>query len=93
MSPKKFQKYFKGSSDRIIELQNNDGSIPWCKNGVFDAWNHLESLMALNTLGFRKEVELGFTVAFAYTTYLTVVFFELKCGFYIERHCNTSKGK
>jgi len=61
MSPKKFQKYFKGSSDRIIELQNNDGSIPWFKNGVFDAWNHLESLMALNTLGFRKEVEFGFT--------------------------------
>ena len=61
MSPKKFQKYFKGSSDRIIELQNNDGSIPWFKNGVFDSWNHLESLMALKTSGFRKEVELGFT--------------------------------
>ena len=46
-------KFFKGSSNRIVELQKNDGSIPWFKEGVFDAWNHLESVMALNLLGYK----------------------------------------
>ena len=53
-------KFFKGSSNRIVELQKNDGSIPWFKEGVFDAWNHLESVMALNLLGYKKEKDLGF---------------------------------
>ena len=57
----KFRQYFKGSSERIIELQNGDGAIPWFKNGVFDAWNHLECLMALNVLGYSDEVEFGFS--------------------------------
>ena len=53
-------KFFKGSSQRIIELQKKDGSITWFNEGVFDAWNHLESVMALNVLGFKKEKNLGF---------------------------------
>tara|TARA_B100001939_G_scaffold57482_1_gene46649 strand:- start:484 stop:1551 length:1068 start_codon:yes stop_codon:yes gene_type:complete len=53
-------KFFKGSSNRIVELQKNDGSITWFKEGVFDAWNHLESVMALNLLGYKKEKDLGF---------------------------------
>ena len=53
-------KFFKGSSQRIIELQKKDGSITWFNEGVFDAWNHLESVMALNLLGYKKEKDLGF---------------------------------
>ena len=52
-------KFFKGSSNRIVELQKNDGSIPWFKEGVFDAWNHLESVMALNLLGYKKAHKYG----------------------------------
>ena len=52
--------FFKGSIERIIELQRSDGSITWFNQGVFDAWNHLESIMALNILDFKKEKNLGF---------------------------------
>jgi len=60
ISIKDHTKFFKGSSQRIIELQKKDGSITWFNEGVFDAWNHLESVMALNILGFKKEKNLGF---------------------------------
>ena len=40
--------FFKGSAERIISLQRLDGSITWFENGIFDPWNHLESVMALN---------------------------------------------
>ena len=47
----RYELIFKGSSNRIVELQKNDGSITWFKEGVFDGWNQLESVMALNLLG------------------------------------------
>ena len=50
--------FFKGSIERIIELQRSDGSITWFNEGVFDAWNHLESIMALNILDFKKILKL-----------------------------------
>jgi len=54
-------KNLEGPIKRIIFLQREDGCIPWTENGVFDAWNHLECVMALNTLGYSREAELGFT--------------------------------
>ncbi len=56
----KYQDFFKGSIDRIIKLQRQDGSITWFSNGVFDPWNHLESVMALNIFQYKKETSLGF---------------------------------
>ena len=50
-----------GPIKRIIFLQREDGCIPWTEDGVFDSWNHLECVMALNTLGYSREAELGFT--------------------------------
>ena len=52
-------KNLKGPIERIVFLQRKDGCIPWTEDGVFDAWNHLECVMALNTLGYSKEVDLG----------------------------------
>ena len=54
-------KNLEGPIKRIILLQREDGCIPWTEDGVFDAWNHLECVMALNTLGHSREAELGFT--------------------------------
>ena len=54
-------KNLKGPIKRIVFLQRKDGCIPWTEDGVFDAWNHLECVMALNTLGYSKEVDLGFS--------------------------------
>ena len=53
----KQKKYFQGALDRIRNLQDKDGSIPWFEDGSFDAWNHLESLMALNIFNYEKEVK------------------------------------
>ena len=52
--------FFKGSLDRIISLQRKDGSITWFENGIFDPWNHLESVMALNIFQYEEEKEIGF---------------------------------
>ena len=56
----KQKNYFQGALDRIRNLQDKDGSIPWFEDGSFDVWNHLESLMALNIFNYEKEVKLGF---------------------------------
>ena len=52
--------YFKGSIQRILDLQRKDGSITWFSNGIFDPWNHLESVMALNILKHQNEKKIGF---------------------------------
>ena len=39
-------KNLKGPIERIVFLQRKDGCIPWTEDGVFDAWNHLECVMA-----------------------------------------------
>ena len=51
--------FFKGSLDRIISLQRKDGSITWFENGIFDPWNHLESVMALNIFQYEEEKEIN----------------------------------
>ena len=44
---------FDGAVARILELQREDGSIPWYDGGVFDPWNHTEAAMALDVMGER----------------------------------------
>ena len=57
---KKDLDFFKGSIARIKNLQRNDGSITWFSNGIFDPWNHLESVMALNVFKYETEKKIGF---------------------------------
>ncbi|HAQ34684.1 MAG TPA: hypothetical protein DCQ53_04925, partial [Alphaproteobacteria bacterium] len=35
----------------IRSIQRPDGSIPWLKAGIWDPWNHGESVMALAVAG------------------------------------------
>ena len=42
---------FQGAVNRILELQQEDGAIPWVEAGVFDPWNHVECAMALTVAG------------------------------------------
>ena len=37
--------------DRIMNIQAPDGAIAWFENGPWDAWNHVESAMALCAAG------------------------------------------
>ena len=61
-------------ADRIEALQHRDGAIPWIEAGIWDAWNHGESVMGLAVAGraeaairgldhlmLRQEADGGFT--------------------------------
>lgn len=48
---------FEGPLQRILTLQESDGSIPWYEDGPWDSWNHTESLMALSALGERQAAQ------------------------------------
>lgn len=47
-----------GSS--IAALQRPDGMIPWFEGGHCDPWNHVETAMALTTVGLRAEAERAY---------------------------------
>lgn len=53
MTERAKQETYRGAAKRILELQRDDGSIPWTEHGVFDAWNHAEGAMALWVMGER----------------------------------------
>lgn len=36
---------------RILDIQTDDGAIPWFEDGPWDPWNHVESAMALCVAG------------------------------------------
>ena len=42
---------YRGAEGRILEVQCQDGAIPWYKNGPWDPWNHCECAMALAVTG------------------------------------------
>lgn len=42
------------AAERILQLQKDDGSIPWFEDGPWDPWNHVECAMALTTLGYTS---------------------------------------
>ncbi len=44
----------------IAELQLADGMIPWYPGGHCDPWNHVETAMALATVGLRTEAERAY---------------------------------
>ena len=35
-------KFYSSSVDYILEVQNQDGSIPWEKGKKLDPWDHIE---------------------------------------------------
>lgn len=43
--------------ERILEIQTDDGAIPWFEKGPWDPWNHVESAMALCVSGEYGAVE------------------------------------
>ncbi len=43
--------HFDGARARILELQRDNGAIPWYDGGVIDPWNHTEAAMGLAVLG------------------------------------------
>jgi hypothetical protein len=48
-----------GPVRRILQVQTADGAIPWFENGPWDAWNHVESVLALNVAGEVAAARLG----------------------------------
>lgn len=44
---------------RILEVQLEDGRIPWFENGPWDSWNHAECVMALGVAGEKAAAEMG----------------------------------
>lgn len=43
--------HFDGARARILDLQRDNGAIPWYDGGVIDPWNHTEAAMGLAVLG------------------------------------------
>lgn len=52
--------FFDGAVRRILELQRDDGSIPWYDGGVWDPWNHAHAAMGLAIMGRRVEADRAF---------------------------------
>ena len=59
MSPRALGIDVAACADRIAALQRRDGSIPWVEAGVWDPWNHGESVMALAIAGRAAAAEAG----------------------------------
>lgn len=52
--------FFDGAVHRILDLQRDDGAIPWFDAGVFDPWNHTEAAMGLAVLGYTTEARRAY---------------------------------
>lgn len=48
------QRHLPAAVSRILEIQTDDGAIPWTENGIFDPWNHVESAMGLVVAGEHR---------------------------------------
>ncbi|MFZ2511295.1 MAG: prenyltransferase [Gordonia sp. (in: high G+C Gram-positive bacteria)] len=44
----------------ITAMQENSGALPWFPGGQTDAWDHIESAMALSATGFLAEAEAAY---------------------------------
>ena len=53
-------KFYSSSVDYILEVQNQDGSIPWEKGKKLDPWDHIEAAMGLSIAGNKVEAEKAF---------------------------------
>ncbi len=52
--------FFDGSRARILDLQRDNGAIPWYDGGVIDPWNHTEAAMGLTVIGETERARLAF---------------------------------
>jgi hypothetical protein len=48
------------TAESIAALQLSNGMIPWFPGGHCDPWNHVETAMALDTMGFHHEARLAY---------------------------------
>ena len=48
------------TAQSIAALQLDNGMIPWFPNGHCDPWNHVETAMALDTLGLHHEARRAY---------------------------------
>jgi MMP endo-(1,4)-3-O-methyl-alpha-D-mannosidase len=44
----------------IVDLQLDDGMVPWFEGGHCDPWNHVETAMALDVAGFHSNAERAY---------------------------------
>jgi hypothetical protein len=54
----------RAAASRIEALQQADGAIPWIEAGLWDAWNHGESAMALAIAGREDACDRALTALF-----------------------------
>ena len=52
--------FYKSSVDYILDVQNNDGSIPWEIGKKLDPWDHIEAAMGLAIAGKKDETEIAY---------------------------------
>ena len=52
--------FYKSSVDYILDVQNNDGSIPWEIGKKLDPWDHIEAAMGLAIAGKKDETERAY---------------------------------
>ena len=50
----------RATGETIAELQLPSGQIPWFPGGHCDPWNHVETAMALDTVGLHDEAEAAY---------------------------------
>ncbi|MEO0551408.1 MAG: prenyltransferase [Pseudomonadota bacterium] len=48
------------AANRILQVQETSGAIPWFENGAWDPWNHTESAMALTVMGETDAADLAY---------------------------------
>ena len=52
--------FYKKSISYILDVQREDGSIPWEINKKLDPWDHIEAAMGLSIGGKREEAERAY---------------------------------
>lgn len=55
-----FSPDFRPALNLIKAIQRPSGAIPWFADGIWDAWNHVESAMALEAMGERKASDAAY---------------------------------
>ena len=53
--------FYRDSINYILEVQEDDGSIPWEAGKKLDPWDHVEAAMGLSICGRKSIVELQFS--------------------------------
>ena len=50
----------KCSAEFILNIQLDNGAIPWFKDGKLDPWDHTEAAMALSVMGYWQSAERAY---------------------------------